>query len=142
MTDNYEAPTTLVGEEKRRNVFLAVLIGLVVDFGLTLIIGISIAFALNASSDPSASGEIEINLVGEYLITIVGLLCAFIGSFVACKFANQKEYIIAGVLSLIGVWFAFDYEGMHIGETVHYASLVVLVAFVFLGAFINIRRKT
>ena len=82
-----------------------------------------------------------LNLILEYVLLFIGLTCAFIGSLVACRFANQKEYIVAAVLSIVGVWWGYEYEGKNVTIMMHYISLCVLVLLVFLPAYLNKRKN-
>ena len=141
MNEVYEPPLTGAVELTKRNVFVAVIIGIVVDFGLSLLLAFGLAIGVHKSGGLSDGEDDPSNLVLEYLLLFIGLSCAFIGSFVACRFANQKEYIIAAVLSFIGVWWGYEYEGTNVTITMHYISLCVLVLLVFLPAYTNKRKN-
>jgi len=97
-------------ESKPRSTLGAVLLGLVVDVGATMLLSVVVtsAFAMFFGPSDAKAEDIAAALQGSsgfQLISMVGgLSCTVLGAYVAARFANRAEYATAfavGVASLV-----------------------------------------
>ncbi|RLU01841.1 hypothetical protein [Ketobacter sp.] len=153
MSDLYESPKSIVGDVRKGNLFLAIIIGVVVDFGLTLVaggvLGSIIGFALLEQGIPASQLEAEIDRTLPavmdsamgYGFTAIGLFASFLGAFLAAKYSNHKEYTVATVLAVIALLVSWLVEDASSSALKHYTLVVLGVAVIYLGARTHVRGK-
>ena len=153
MSSIYDSPDSNLAQDKKRNVLIAVVIGIVVDFGLTMLV--SIAFGVVSGvmflrqGVPAAELEsifaesmpkIMDSFLG-YVFTAFGLFASFLGGYISSRYANQKELLIATILSIvsIAVWFYSDTK--YYSDVVSLALAIFGVLVIYLGAYAWIKQK-
>jgi len=153
MNNAYSTPESGISELKTRSPFWGIVIGVVVDLGLTgvggAILGGVIGFMLIKQG--VAPGELEqrINdampaIMSTYVgygFMVFGLFASFLGGYVGARFANQKEYLIAGVLSLVSVSLTVYSDASYYSPLAKYSLMMVGIAVIFLGAHLSARRR-
>ncbi|MGC1508256.1 hypothetical protein FT643_19395 [Ketobacter sp. MCCC 1A13808] len=153
----YETPTAQVEQNgqkfaRKGNKTLAVLIGFAVDFGLT-IVGSTVATYLVAAmllKQGVGADQLEQQValywptvMGSplgYGLMVFGTFTSFLGAYLAARFANDREYVIATVLALISIGFSLGMASPSEGA-MHWALSGVGVAVIYLGAYTHVRAK-
>ncbi len=144
--ENYKPPATPVEDTPRPpgSPFIAVLVGLVVDVGGTLLTGIlfTVVFAILRGSQGGDTADVEAALAGlasdtgfRVVSSIVGLSFSVLGGYVCARIARRNEYRLAGVQAVVTTFVGYALGGGGTLELGYEAALTILsIAAVFAGA--------
>jgi hypothetical protein len=147
MTDeHYKPPATPVEDAPRPpgSPFVAVLVGLVVDIGGTLLAGIlfTLIFTILRASKGGSAADVETALAAlasdtgfRVVSSIVGLSFSVLGGYVCARIARRNEYRLAGVQALVTTFVGYALGGAGTLELGYEVALTILSAVaVFAGA--------
>ena len=153
MSEIYQSPHSVVGDQKRGNKLVALIIGVTTDMGITLLAGSVfggiVMFMLlkrGVHQDQlmqqyeKLSPQIMHSPMG-YVLTAVGMFASFIGAYLCARYANHREYWLAAVLALVAILVYL----LSPAETYSQATMLVLeivnVGVIFLGTYVHVRNK-
>jgi len=151
--DAYKAPESTVAEEQKGSKIKAIVVGMLIDYGLTIVASVVAGVVLSAIFvnqgvvDSELEQKVTTALISHefplisYPLIVFCMFASFLGGYYAAKIANDKEYILAGVLSVMTILLSIlnSNAGYSLFESIGY--LVVNVAVIFLGAFVHVRNK-
>jgi hypothetical protein len=152
MNNVYKAPEAVITETRKGNKLVAVIIGVAVDFGLTsiggVVLGVVIGVILGKQGIPPSQIQLEMQkrmpeiMSSElgYAFIAFGTFASFLGSYLAARYSNDREYIIASTLAVISVGVAFSVE-KQTTELVHGLLTFLGVAVIYIGAYVHVRKK-
>ena len=148
--DPYAPPSANVevADSRRGSAVKAVLVGLAVDIGSTIVFSLaaSIAYGVYLGATGSAPGEMAKAMAAitydsplGMALAIVGCLFSMLGGYVCARIARHAEYrlgFIMCALSLLLVAFTRSDDGMHaaVAAALVLVSLGAIMAGIHLGA--------
>ena len=153
MTDVYSAPDSELAPPKKGKKWVAVIVGLVVDYGLSTlsgaILGVVLTFRLLKQHVPKEQvqallaqqiADIMHSPLG-YGLSALGLFFTFLGSYLAARIANDKEYWIASILVFFSVLMFLRTGHGYYADWIRYSLFFVNVGIIYLGAFVHVSHK-
>ena len=153
MTDVYSAPGSELSRPKKGNKWIAIIVGVAVDYGLStlsgMILGVVLTFRLLRQGMPQS--EVQAHLaqqVGDvmhsglgYGLSAMGLLFTFLGSYLAARIANDKEYRVATILVAVSVVMFLRNGNTYFPAWLHYCLFVLNTSVIYLGAYFHVSNK-
>jgi hypothetical protein len=149
--DHYKPPATSVEDAPRPPgpPLVAVLVGLVVDVGGTLLTGIlfTLIFTILRASDGGSAADVETALAAlgsdtgfRAVSGIVGLSFSVLGGYVCARIARRNEYRLAGVQALLTTFVGHALGGAGTLELGYELALTILSAAAVLAGAAHGRR--
>lgn len=157
-TDPYAPPTAHVADTEvvRGSPLLAIGLGLLVDIGSSLMLGVVFAIGysayLIASGAAHNAGEatallnetVALTSATGLVLACVGLVFSVLGGYVCARIAKHSEYrlgmVMAGLSLLFGLLVSRGTSGLYLNAALALASVTCNMAGVHLGAKKNARR--
>lgn len=124
----------------------AVILGVLVDVGTTLAIGVVAGVVLAVVFVAQGRTPDEINAMGQDPIILVpsfviGLACTVFGGFVAGRVAGRSETLHGGLVGLLGALIGIPFMQSY-PLWYNVACLVAVVPFAALGGYLATFRRT
>lgn len=153
MNDLYASPTAPVSDERKGNKLVALSVGIAIDLGLStgagMVLSLVVMGMLMREDIPIDSLEDRINAVMPavmssplgYAFTAVGMLASLLGAYVCARIANDREYALAGVLSLVALVLFGLMRDETLPITTEATLLAINIGAIFLGTWLHARRK-
>lgn len=153
MNDFYTSPTATVGDERKGNKLVALAVGIAIDMGLSTGAGVVLSLVvmgmLMRDNAPIGDMEQRINDVMPavmnsplgYGFTAVGMLASLLGAYVCARIANDREYVLAGVLALVAVLVFAIMRDETLSALAEGTLLAINIGAIFLGTWLHARKK-
>jgi hypothetical protein len=135
---------------KRGSPVKAVLLGVLVDIGGSVVAGVVLVIAagliLGFQGMPAERIEEELtNTSPDSWLSIagyiVGCLCSFLGGYVCALVAKRSEYKLAGIVAFISAWVSYLFGMQYYSVYMNALSSVLAVLCVMLGAARGVVRN-
>ncbi len=144
----YTSPTADVAlrSTEKGSAVKAVLVGLAVDIGGSLLFGVVFAIAYGiylgssgASAEHIASSLSDAPADSWFFLVGTGVGCAFsvLGAYLCARIARHAEYTLGGIMATISVVFAFFISAEHYAPAVNILLASATIASIMLGAWLG-----
>lgn len=145
--DPYSVPSSPLGSTRKPAPVKAVIYGLMIDVGGSLLFGLVFGLAYGAilAANGVSADEIMAKLsdmdprsLTGFILNLAGLLFSFLGGYVCARTAVERVYACVAVMVVIEIVisiFSMDDEA-----SIRALIIALMAAVVFLGAYVQQRR--